>query len=200
MSESKIQQSVEFLKAVRELQRVYRHTPKPDGGFENDAEHSWSVAVACMILTPLLEEELDVKLDQAKLLKMALIHDLAEIETGDTKTWDMENRINKEENERIGIEKLVKLLPSQAGAELFGLWEECEAKQSLEAQIVKSVDRFDPVIHRTAFNVGWDNVEDGHSDVEALNARQYPRHQFSKVLTAVFETVRDEAVEKSLFK
>ena len=65
--------------------------------------------------------------------------------------------------------------------------------------IVKSVDRFDPVIHRTVFELGWKNVEDEHATIEALDGRQLPRHQFSQVLTEIYTQVRDEAITKGLF-
>lgn len=196
-----IQSIVNFFKESRKFQHVFRATPHPDGRWENDAEHSWSVAFICMILADRLEKEFNTKLDQSKMLKMALIHDLAEIGTGDTKTWDHAARVGKEEREKKAMNDLICLLPEDIGVEMMSLWEECEKKETLEAKIVKSVDRFDPVIHRTAFKVGWENVlEEEHATVEALNERQLPRHSFSKTLTAVYENIRDEAVKENLFK
>ena len=174
----------DFLQVARGLQHVERFTPHPDGRRENDAEHSWSVAFICMILASRLEQEFSVRIDQAKMFKMALIHDLAEIETGDTKPWEEETRINKEEKEREGMKNLLKHLPSDISTEIMDLWEESEKRETLEAQIVKSIDRLDPVLHRTVFWMGWKGrVESAHDTVEAVDSRQLPRHAFSKVIT-----------------
>ena len=182
------------------METTYRFTPKPDGGFENDAEHSWSVALTCMLVASRVEEELGVKLDQLKMLKMALMHDLAEIITGDIKTWDETARADKEGRERRALTELLRRLPEDLAVEIMMLWEECEKRESLEAQIVKSIDRLDPVIHRTVLGVGWENVEAEQATVEALDERQLPRHQFSEALTELYRLVRDEAVAKGFFK
>jgi putative hydrolase of HD superfamily len=135
------------------------------------------------------------------MLKMALIHDFAEIETGDTKTWDASAREGKQERERVAIQKLFIGVPEDLRSELMGLIAECEEKKTLEAKIVKSVDRLDPVLHRTVFRIGWQGLMDEeHGTIEALDARQLPRHEFSKVLTDLYTTIRDEAVEHGLFK
>ena len=197
---SDISKILNFLGLARQMETTYRFTPKPDGGFENDAEHSWSVALICILVTTRIEEELRIKIDQEKMLKMAIIHDLAEIITGDTKTWDDVARVNKEEKEKDAISALFAKLPHDLGEDLFSLWEECEKRETIEAMIVKSVDRFDPVIHRTVFNLGWDNVEDEHATSVALDSRQLPRHSFSKILTSIYTQVRDEAISKHLFK
>jgi len=183
-----------FLGTARQMETTYRFTPKPNGSFESDAEHSWSVALICMLVATRIEEELEVKIDQLKMLRMAIVHDLAEIVTGDTKTWDDAARIDKEEKD------LFDKLPNDLTEDLLNLWEECEKRESIEAMIVKSVDRLDPVIHRTVFNLGWDNVEDEHATSVALDSRQLPRHSFSKILTSIYTQVRDEAISKHLFK
>lgn len=190
----------EHLFLVRKMQHTTRHTPKIDGSYENDAEHSWSVAYACMILAPLLEEELGFELDRTKLYEMALIHDLAEVVTGDTKTWDAENRVNKENQEREAFKELTEGLPDNIKIRMRELWEDCEKKLSIEAIIVKSIDRLDPVIHRTSFGLGWDNVEPDHSSVEALDERQLIRHRFSPTITGLYSLIRDEALSKGLIK
>lgn len=191
---------IDFLKVARQMQTTYRFTPKPDGGFENDAEHSWSVALTCMLVATRIEEELGLKIDQLKMLRMAIVHDLAEIITGDTKTWDDTARVDKEEKERVAVNDLFDKLPNDLAENFLNLWEECEKRQTIEAMIVKSVDRFDPVIHRTAFDLGWDNVEDEHATTEALDDRQLPRHSFSKTLTRLYTTIRDEAISKGMFR
>ena len=106
------------------METTYRFTPKPDVGFENDAEHSWSVALTCMLVASRVEKELEVKLDQLKMLKMALVHDLAEVKTGDTKTWDETARADKESRERRALTDLLRRLPEDLAVEMMALWEE----------------------------------------------------------------------------
>ncbi|MEP7103986.1 MAG: HD domain-containing protein [Candidatus Dojkabacteria bacterium] len=199
---SDISKIIEFLRIARKLQTTYRFTPKPDGSFENDAEHSWSVALICMLFASRLEKELALKIDQLKMIKMAIIHDMAEIETGDTKTWDTSARVDKEEKERAAFYEMTNLLPDDLKDEFRNLWEECEKRESVEAMIAKSIDRLDPVLHRTFHEVGWKNVADDgeHGTVEALDSRQLPRHEFSEIITKLYTTIRDEAVSKGMFK
>lgn len=199
-SETDIPKIIDFLRIAREMETTYRFTPKPDGGFENDAEHSWSVSLICMLVASRVEDELGIKIDQAKLLKMATIHDIAEIITKDTKTWDETARIGKEQKERDAVIALLGRLPDDLRDVLFSLWEECEKRESIESMIVKSVDRFDPVIHRTVFGLGWENVEDNHATSVALDSRQLPRHNFSRTLTEIYTTIRDEAIAKNMFR
>ena len=190
-----------FLKTARGLEHISRFTPQPKGGFENDAEHSWSVAFICMILASRLEKEFNVKLDQTKMLKMALIHDLAELETEDTKPWEPEKRIDKEEKERAAMHNITKTLPEDLSKDIIDLWEECEKQETFEAKIVKSIDRLDPALHRTAFKIGWQgNVEEEHATIEALDLRQLPRHSFSKTITKIYEIMRAEAITNGMFK
>lgn len=200
MNSSEIQRFASFLKTIRSFETTYRQTPKSDGTMESDAEHSWSVALITMLLASRIESELDVKIDQAKLLKMALIHDLAEIETGDTATWDIAARENKEEKERVAVHHLIGLLPEDLGRDLLALWEECEKRETIEAKIVKSIDRLDPVVHRVSFNIGWKGImEEKHATIQALDERQLPRHEFSKTITALYEAFREEGKEKGMF-
>jgi putative hydrolase of HD superfamily len=192
---------IDFLKKVRKFQTTYRFTPKPDGGFENDAEHSWAMGITAIVVATRLERELGQKVDLLKVLKMIIVHDLPEIDAGDTKTWDAQARVGKEDRERHAMTQLLGLLPSDMQNELMDLWEEFEKGESLEAKIVKSIDRIDPVLHRTFTGVGWANVADdgAHSTPQALDERQLPRHNFSKLLTSLYEQVRDEAINDKMF-
>jgi putative hydrolases of HD superfamily len=192
---------IEFLKFTRKMHHLKRFTPQPGGGLEDDAQHSWSVAFTCMILTPLLEKEFNIKLDQEKMLKMALIHDIAELETEDTKPWEPNKRINKEDKERVAMHNITKTLPEDISKQILNLWEECEKRETLEAKIVKSIDRLDPVLHRTAFKIGWQgNVEEEYATIEALDKRQIPRHSFSKTIIKIYEMIKEEALSSGMFK
>ena len=198
---TEILQIYTFLKTARKLQHTMRYTPQPYGGFENDAEHSWAVAFTCMLLASRIEKELGITIDQERMLKMALLHDFAEIETGDTKPWDRKAREGKEENERAAMYTMTESLPEDLKTEFRDLWEECEARETVESKVVKSLDRLDPVLHRTIFEIEWKgNIEEEQATIEALDARQLPRHAFSKVITELFEEVKQEGLTKNVFK
>lgn len=201
MNPKELNEIIAFLAQARKLQSTYRFTPKPEGGFENDAEHSWAVALTCMLLADQLEKEFGKKLDILKMLKMALIHDMGEIGTGDVKTWDTKGRVGKEERERAGMKAMTNLLPSDIGKEFMQLWEECEEMMTIEAKIVRSIDRLDPVIHRALTGVGWKNLKDEgeHSTIEALDSRQLPRHTFSKTITKLYLSLRKKAIKSRMF-
>jgi putative hydrolase of HD superfamily len=191
--------NLEFLFVIKKLQTTYRFPKQPDGRQENDAEHSWMVAITCLLALPYLEKEFKKKLNREKILSMALIHDLAETVTGDTKTWDDKARVNKEEKERMAINQLFSKLPKKSEKYYLELWEECEKQESLEAKIVKSIDRMDPVIHRIFTGAGWHEVDEWNSGVANLDERQIPRHQFSKELLGLYRELRKMAVERKMF-
>ena len=195
-----IQKILEFFRIAIKMKETYRFTPKKDNGFENDAEHTWSVTMLCMLLGNRVQKELGVDLDFERMLKMAIIHDIAEVLTGDTKTWDVNARISKEENERNAVEELFGQLPQDLHDEFLSLWEECEAKMTVEAKIVKSLDRLEPVLHRVLHGYGWENLgdEDPEKTVKALDDRQLARHEFSYVITELYQEIRSEALEKKM--
>jgi putative hydrolases of HD superfamily len=195
---SDIYQILDFLSFARRLMLVYRQTPKPNAGFENDAEHTYMLALSCLLFADLVAREQDRPVNMAKLLKMALIHDLAEIITQDTATWDDQARIEKYQHELDAIQQLCAHLPSDLSDEIISLWIESEAQISLEAKLVKSLDRLDPVMHRVFFDIGWHDVDPDHRDVSKLDSRQLPRHSFSPTITTTYQILRQSALDSGL--
>lgn len=194
---TELQGILEYLKEARKLQRTYRATPQVDGRYENVAEHSWSTALLCMTLMPYLKEEFE-DIDELKVLKIALIHDLGEVYTGDTPVWDITSSEDKYTQEQASMKQLVSSLSPQLQNSILSLWEENEAHTSREAQIVRSLDRLDPVIHRVVNSFGWNNVKGDHGTKEQLDNRQLPRHQFSKTITAFYTFIVNKAQQEDL--
>ncbi|MBT8439639.1 MAG: HD domain-containing protein [Gammaproteobacteria bacterium] len=132
----------EFLLHLDALKSVNRRTYISGGErVENSAEHSWHLAIACWAFAELLKEEYDVY----KLIKLALLHDLGEIEAGDTFLYSA-NRDNAHIKERKGIEKLASH-PGNPINDMVELWEEQETGQSKEAKLLKVIDRLLPFLH-----------------------------------------------------
>ena len=112
--------------------------------YENDAEHSWHIALAAMLF---LEYADDTKVDVLRVIKMLLVHDLVEIDAGDTYAYDEKACLDQAEREQKGAERIFGLLPPDQATEFRGLWEEFEARQTPEARYAAALDRFQPLLH-----------------------------------------------------
>lgn len=134
------QQILSFLVEVEKLKAVLRKT-KPVGfeRYENSAEHSWHVTLACLLMAPHMDEEIDV----LKVLKMMLVHDVVEIDTGDHIIYSAAH--DNYEEELQAAQRLFGMLPSSQGAELLAIWQEFETGNSAEANFARAIDRVVPV-------------------------------------------------------
>jgi putative hydrolase of HD superfamily len=138
-------QQVRFLLEVDKLKRVLRQTWLLDRSRrENDAEHSWHLALMAVLLVEYAAEE---KLDVLRVLKMLLIHDLVEIDAGDTFAYDEEGRSDQADRERQAADRLFSILPPDQARQLRDLWEEFEARQTPESRYAAALDRLQPLLH-----------------------------------------------------
>jgi putative hydrolase of HD superfamily len=136
---------VEFLNEIEKLKIVYRQNSVTDKSRnENTAEHSWHVALMAVILSGFSD---DKNLDTLKVVKMLLVHDIVEIDAGDTFLYDEKSNLSKESNELAAAERIFGLLPQPIGEELFRLWEEFEARMSPEAKFAASLDSLQPLMN-----------------------------------------------------
>jgi len=144
MYKERLKKQIEFIIEVDKLKQIYRQTLLMDGSRnENDAEHSWHLALMAMILHEYSPKK---DLDITKVLKMLLVHDLVEIYAGDTFCYDEEANLNKTERELKAAERLFNLLPSDQSQELRALWDEFEERKTPEALFAASLDRIQPLI------------------------------------------------------
>ena len=188
-----IESTIDFLKEIEKFKTCERTCQTTCAGrAESDAEHSWHLAVFLV----LLESEFE-NIDFAKLLKLALIHDLPEIYAGDTNPYRGDT-INKEENEKNAAEKLFSILPDPAAQKFSSLFEEYIKQESPEARIVKSADKLMPLIQNLCTN-------DRHSSYRKLNVEypevvEYMGKFFSGgVLDTFYRTLLSEAHRKGVF-
>lgn len=148
---------IQFWMEIDKLKQIERKTKiLGQSRHENSAEHSWQLAIGLMTLKPYLP----VSLDFFKMVKMALLHDIVEIDAGDVIAFDLAARAANEENERAAAKRIFGLLPEQLGQEFLSLWEEYEASESLEAQYAQVIDRIMPMI-LNLHNGGQSWVENG---------------------------------------
>lgn len=143
--EDRLQQQLQFVAELDRLKTVLRKTPLTDGSRrENSAEHSWHLAVMVMVLK---EHAAAEELDVSRVLKMLLLHDVVEIDAGDTYCYDAEGREDQRERESRAAKRLFGLLPEDQAERMRRLWEEFEAGRTPEARFAAAMDRLQPLLH-----------------------------------------------------
>jgi putative hydrolase of HD superfamily len=135
---------IRFIIEVDKLKEVYRQTLVTQSRrSENSAEHSWHFAL--MIIT-LAEHSNHQPLDVLRILKMVLIHDIVEIDAGDTFAYDTKNMADQHERESRAADRIFGLLPPDQAVEFRALWDEFEAQETPEAKFAAACDRFHPML------------------------------------------------------
>lgn len=162
MENERLKKQLEFLLTLDKLKNVYRQTyilcddlpqgskefddnfkeKKPLPRRENDAEHSFSLAIAAAVLAEYSNEPVEV----AKVMKMVLVHDAVEIYAGDTYCYDDEGAKTKEAREKAAAEKIFGTLPEEQAAEYRALWDEFERNDTPEARFSNAMDRIQPLL------------------------------------------------------
>lgn len=133
-----------FITEIDRLKSILRRTLLQDSSrVENSAEHSWHLAVMALVLL----EYAPAGTDLNHTIKLLLVHDIVEIEAGDTFAYDVEGYLDKDARERAAADKLFGLLPGAQGPELRALWDEFEAGETNEARFANSLDRLQPFWH-----------------------------------------------------
>jgi putative hydrolase of HD superfamily len=138
----RLERQLQFILEIDRLKSVYRRTYLIDGTrHENSAEHSWHLALLAIILAEHANQSLDV----GKVIKMVLIHDIVEIDAGDTYFYDAQDE--KAAREKLAADRIFGLLPPDQGKEFRDLWEEFESGATAEARFATALDRFIPQLH-----------------------------------------------------
>ncbi len=133
-----------FIIEVDKVKQIFRKTQLMDGSrHENDAEHAWHLAILAMVLR---EYANDPKPDLFKVIKMVIIHDLVEIDAGDTFIYDEKGNQSKATREEKAADRIFGLLPNDQRDEFRMLWDEFEQRQTPEARFAAALDRFEPVL------------------------------------------------------
>ncbi len=208
MENERLKKQLEFLLTLDKLKNVYRQTyilcddlpqgskefddnfkeKKPLPRRENDAEHSFSLAIAAAVLAEYSNEPVDV----AKVMKMVLVHDAVEIYAGDTYCYDDEGAKTKEAREKAAAEKIFGTLPEEQAAEYRALWDEFERNDTPEARFSNAMDRIQPLLLNYS-REGYSWKEHG------VNSSQV-RKRFDKVKDGSEELGRmvDDLLEKAI--
>ena len=143
MNQDRFQKQLEFILEIDKEKNIFRRTHlSGHGRCENDAEHAWHMAVMIYLLKEYANEEFDI----AKAMMMALIHDVVEIDAGDTFAFDKEGLKSQKDREKKAAKRIFGLLPEDQNKELKELFEEFECGESPEARFARVMDNFQPLV------------------------------------------------------
>lgn len=166
---NRLEQQISFLLEVDKMKKIYRQTHiLGKERAENDAEHSWHLALMAFLLSEYANDKVDV----AKVIKMVLVHDLVEIDAGDTYAYDEKGNASKRERELKAADRIFGLLPEEQGKELRDLWDEFEEYETPEAKYAHTLDNFQPLMLNNANGGGdWKDHKVRKSQIYKRNAK-----------------------------
>jgi putative hydrolase of HD superfamily len=184
-----------FLMEADRLKTVIRGNRIADGSRrENTAEHSWHLAMFAMVLSEHALEPVDLW----RVVQMLLLHDLVEIEAGDTPLYDTDGAVGQAEREQAAADVLFGLLPPDQGMAFRAMWDEFEAAATADARFAKACDRLQPVLLNHVVGGGtWTDFDFDEGKERALTSRIALG---SPALWAVAETVFADAVANGWLK
>jgi putative hydrolases of HD superfamily len=151
MQNNRIAQQIQFILEIDKLKHILRQTLLTDGSRrENTAEHSWHIGIMAMILAEYAPDKTDI----SRAMKMLLIHDLVEIDAGDTFCYDVQGNLSKSEREIEAANRIFGLLPNDLESELREIWEEFEVQNTPTSKFAAALDRIQPFLHNGATKGG----------------------------------------------
>lgn len=193
--EERLKKQMDFLLEVDKLKFINRQTYLSDGTRrENDAEHSWHLALMAVLLSEHADEEVDL----LKVITMVLIHDLVEIDAGDTYAYDEAGKQTQRIREEKAADRIFAMLPKDQGKKFRALWEEFDAYETPEAKFAHVCDNVQPLMlnHATG-GKSWRERGIRRSQVEKRNSRV---GESSRIMKAYVEDILDKNVEKGNLK
>ncbi len=185
-----------FILEIDKEKNIYRQTHlSGHGRAENDAEHAWHMAVMAYLLREYANEPVDI----AKTMMMILIHDIVEIDAGDTYAYDEERKKSQAVREQQAADRLFGLLPEDQGRELRALFDEFEACETKEARFARTMDNFQPMLLNDS-NDGGDWVEHGCIARSRIEKRNEPTGQGSSFIRAYVQTLIEKHIKEGHIK
>ncbi|MGJ1448892.1 HD domain-containing protein [Sphingobacterium spiritivorum] len=195
MFSAELLKQIDFIKEIDKIKYIQRKTKLFNSDRnENDAEHSWHLALMAIVLAGHSNE----KIDLLKVLKMVLIHDIVEIDAGDTFIYDMQKNHSNTDEERQAANRIFGLLPVEQGQELIALWEEFEAGETPEAKFARAMDRLEPLLQNSSNNGGTWN-EPG-VNYKKVYAKKSIIKEGAEKIWEYAETLINEGVKNGVLK
>ena len=191
----RLKKQMQFFIEVDKLKDIIRQTNLTNGERkENDAEHSWHLALMAVFLSEYAKEPVDV----LQVIKMVLIHDLVEIDAGDTYLYDEAGNGTKAAREQKAAERIFNILPGDQAEELFQLWQEFEDRKTPESKFANTLDRIQPVLLNDATEGRAWREHDVCID-QIMSKNEYTS-QGSDVLWAYIQEVFEKNIENGNIK
>ncbi len=193
--DERIKKQIEFALEIDKEKNIFRQTHLSNNGRnENDAEHAWHIA----IMSYFLQEYSNEKVDIARVMIMCLIHDIVEIDAGDTYAYDSEGLKTQNNREKIAKERIFSLLPTDQKKEFISIFDEFEENQTPEAKFAHAMDNFQPLILNNS-NDGGDWREHNVT-AKQVYGRQSKTKDGSKKLFEITDMILQENIKKGNIK
>ncbi len=194
-TESRLEKQLEFALEIDKEKQVFRQTHLSDHGRkENDAEHAWHIAVMAYILKEYANEKIDI----GRTMIMCLIHDIVEIDAGDTYAYDQEGKKTQYAREQKAKDKLFSLLPDEQAEEMKAIFDEFEENKTAEARFAHAMDNIQPIMLNNS-NCGEDWKEHNVC-ASQVYARQEKTRQGSQKLFELADKIIRMNIEKGTLR
>jgi len=195
MISERLMKQLDFILELDKMKNMYRQTyVLHEDRKENDAEHSWHIAVMAMLLS----EHSNKPVDISKVMKMVLIHDVVEIDAGDTYCYDTEGNTTKKEREEKAADRLFGLLPEDQNGEFRKLWNEFEESKTDEARFAAVLDRLQPLLlNYTKKGISWQEHGIYKEQVMKRNIEYFRQ---SDNIAELIKSIIDDAAEQGWLK
>ena len=186
----RLEKQMAFIREIDKEKQIFRQSYVTDGTRkENDAEHAWHMAIMTFLLSEYANEDIDV----LKTIRMILIHDIVEIDAGDTYAYDDSAKATQREREERAADRLFGMLPEDQAVELRALWEEFEAAETKEARFARTMDNVQPLLLNDATGgKAWEEHDVPLSKIMKRNERT------AKGSETLWEYSRDSLIKKNV--
>lgn len=191
ISNERLKKQMDFSLEIDKEKNIFRQTHLSNNGRnENDAEHAWHMAIMAYLLKEYSNEPIDI----TKVMLMCLIHDVVEIDAGDTYAYDTEGLKTQKAREDAAKERIYSLLPEDQKTELISLFDEFEENQTPEAKFAHSMDNFQPLILNNSNN-GGDWKQHGVS-AKTVYTRQSKTREGSETIYEITDAIIQDNIKK----
>ncbi|MCR4795393.1 MULTISPECIES: HD domain-containing protein [Ruminococcus] len=191
----RLKKQIDFILEIDKMKNLYRQTyVLHEDRKENDAEHSWHLAILAFLLAEYSNEKIDV----THVMKMVLLHDIVEIDAGDTYCYDKEGNRSKAEREEKAAQRIFGLLPDDQRKEFYELWREFENSETADSRFAAVLDRIQPLLlNYTKDGISWKEHGIHKQQVLERNADYFSS---SDELSELIKNIIDDAALKQWLK
>jgi len=193
---SRLQKQIQFILEIDKSKKIVRQTLLTDRSRkENDAEHSWHIALMAVLLSEYAQKD---GVDLFHVVTMLLVHDLVEIDAGDTFCYDREGNVDKYQREVKAADRIFNILPADQARYFRSLWDEFEERKTPEARFAAAMDRLQPLLHN--YNTRGGTWKEHDVIKDQVVKRNSPIRYGSSTLWDYASRLIDDAVDKGYLK